>query len=178
MMSAGDYLRRGEGILDERAREYDRPGGERSAAAVAAAWSAITGKPMSEEEAWLFLVLLKAKRLHDAPGPHDDSATDGAVYFALMGESKHAASSGAVKVFSPLSDHDQGGPPDRRWAIWSDAWNGWLQKETVTHGDPVWHMNPDAAMTWDDETRAVEFAGTLGGAGKGVCVKEWEPLPF
>jgi hypothetical protein len=44
---------------------------------------------MTEYEAWLFLICLKAVRLTQAKGPHDDSSTDGAVYFGLAGEAKH-----------------------------------------------------------------------------------------
>lgn len=89
MTPAHELVTRGAKVLEERAKEYDQPGGERSAGKVAAMWSAATGKAMTESEAWLFLVLLKATRLAAAPGPHDDSATDGACYFGLMGESKH-----------------------------------------------------------------------------------------
>lgn len=89
MTTAGELLRRGHAVLDARGKEYDKAGGERSAAAVASMWAAATGKPMTEYEAWLFLILLKTVRLTSAPGPHDDSAMDGAVYFGLAGESKH-----------------------------------------------------------------------------------------
>lgn len=85
---AREYLEAGAKILGARASEYDQPGGERSAGKVAAAWRAITGKSMTTTEAWLFLALLKLSRLQQAPGPHHDSATDAAVYSALMGESK------------------------------------------------------------------------------------------
>lgn len=88
---AAETLNRGAEVLDARAKEYETAGGERSAAAVARAWSGVTGREMSEAEAWLFLLLLKAVRLHTAPGVHNDSAMDGAVYFALMGESKGKA---------------------------------------------------------------------------------------
>ena len=97
MQTAANLLGRGAAILNERAREYDRkdgPGGEpgeRSAAAAVRAFNAITGRDLSESEGWLFLSVLKLVRLQTAPGPHDDSATDAAVYAALMGESKGRA---------------------------------------------------------------------------------------
>jgi hypothetical protein len=86
---AGRFLRTGAGILGARAKEYDRPDGERSAIAAAKMWNALTGKNMTEAEAWQFLSCLKLVRLATAPGPHDDSATDAAVYAALAGEAKH-----------------------------------------------------------------------------------------
>lgn len=88
-MNASDYLKNGVGVLEARAAEYDKPGGERSADTAAAMWSILTGRPMSAADGWLFLACLKAVRLHSAPGPHDDSAMDGAVYFALAGEARH-----------------------------------------------------------------------------------------
>lgn len=86
---AGAFLREGRNILLNRAKEYDRPDGERSAIAAAKMWNALTGKNMTESEAWQFLACLKHVRLATSPGPHDDSATDAAVYSALAGEAKH-----------------------------------------------------------------------------------------
>lgn len=75
-----------------RAQDYDQPGGERSAAAVAAAFNAITrrsgDRAVSESEAWLFLQVLKQVRMFSAPGYHADSAEDNVSYAALLGESK------------------------------------------------------------------------------------------
>jgi hypothetical protein len=86
---AADYLRKGLEILEARAREHDRPGGERSAGQVANAFNAIKGREvLTDTDVWMLLVLLKLVRHDSAPGPHNDSAMDAAVYSALMGESK------------------------------------------------------------------------------------------
>lgn len=87
------------GILDaaaqhqrDRASTYDSGSGERSAAAVATAFNAITGRAgdraLSESEAWLFLQVLKQVRLFKAPGYHADSAEDNVAYGSLLAESK------------------------------------------------------------------------------------------
>ena len=108
---AHEYLEAGGKILQARASEYDQPGGERSAGRVAAAWSAITGKAMSATEGWLFLALLKLARLQQAPGPHHDSATDAAVYAALMGESKERRQTPAERVAECNAPRDTCQPP-------------------------------------------------------------------
>lgn len=76
----------------ERAAAYEQPGGERSAARVASAFNAITGRggdrALSESEAWLFLQVLKQVRLFSAPGYHADSSEDNVSYAALLGEAK------------------------------------------------------------------------------------------
>jgi len=90
MATAADLMRAGLAAIGDRGREYDRPAGERSAGRAAAAFNAVTGHAVTETEAWLFLACLKMVRLHSAPGPHDDSAADGAAYVALAGESKKA----------------------------------------------------------------------------------------
>lgn len=75
-----------------RAQAYDQPTGERSAAAVAQAFNAITrrdgDRALSESDAWLFLQILKQVRLYSAPGYHADSAEDNVAYASLLAESK------------------------------------------------------------------------------------------
>lgn len=90
--TAADVLRQATRHLGARAATYDQPGGERSAAAVATAFNAITrrtgDRAISESEAWLFLQILKQVRLFTAPGYHADSAEDNVSYAALLAESK------------------------------------------------------------------------------------------
>lgn len=74
--------------MDERAAQYDQPGGERSMAKTVAAFNVITGNCMSEAEGWAFMLLLKQVRLFSNPNkPHRDSAEDAIAYCALLGES-------------------------------------------------------------------------------------------
>lgn len=88
-VTAPGLLGRARETMEQRAREYDRPGGERSVAAVVAALNAILDRPaLTETEGWLFMRLLKDVRMFAAPGYHDDSAVDGVAYQALMAESR------------------------------------------------------------------------------------------
>jgi hypothetical protein len=68
-----------------RAEQRDQPSGERSMARTVAAFNALTGREVTEEEGWLFMVCLKAARSRGGRF-HGDDYVDGAAYFALAGE--------------------------------------------------------------------------------------------
>jgi ketol-acid reductoisomerase len=83
--SASAIVKRALGHMEDRAQAYDAPSGERSMGRAVEAFNTITGKKLSEEQGWLFMVLLKAVRSQQ--GKHrEDNYEDGAAYFALMGE--------------------------------------------------------------------------------------------
>lgn len=87
-LTAVQIMRQGIDIQEERAREYERPEGERSTQAIVTAFNAITGRDLRESEGWLFLQLLKNVRLFSVKGYHADSGVDGVNYAALMAEAK------------------------------------------------------------------------------------------
>lgn len=84
------FLRAAEDVQVERAKEYDRPNGERSIEQVVTAWNAMTGKQMTVAEGWLFMQTLKNVRMFSAKSFHYDSARDGIAYASLMAEAKAA----------------------------------------------------------------------------------------
>lgn len=83
--SAEKILAAAGGHLADRAATYDAVDGERSMAATVAAFGAITGVVMNEEQGWLFMAILKAVRSQQGDY-HADNYEDGAAYFALAGE--------------------------------------------------------------------------------------------
>lgn len=83
--SASGILKAGAGHLDDRAATYDQPSGERSMGKAVAAFNALTGHLLSEEQGWLFMTVLKAARTQQG-GHRLDNYEDGAAYFALAGE--------------------------------------------------------------------------------------------
>lgn len=85
-MSALDYLERAAALMAERGKDYDKPAGERSMAATVAAFNAITGRDLKEDEGWAFMLVLKLVRQAQKPGFHRDSAEDAVAYSALMAE--------------------------------------------------------------------------------------------
>ena len=85
--SAPDLLGRAAEIMVERGKQYDQPGGERSMAKCVAAFNAMTGKQMTEEEGWAFMATLKLVRFfQNTATPHRDSLEDLISYSALLGE--------------------------------------------------------------------------------------------
>lgn len=84
-MKAGDFLKKARGHMQDRAKTYDKPGGERSMPNAVAAFKAVTGVDMTPEQGWLFMALLKAVRAQQGEFKADNYE-DGAAYFALAGE--------------------------------------------------------------------------------------------
>lgn len=89
-MRADEFMQAGMRHMQDRARTYDRPEGERSMGATVEAFRAVTGISMTEEQGWLFMALLKAVRSQQGAF-RADSYEDGAAYFALAGEAAYAA---------------------------------------------------------------------------------------
>jgi hypothetical protein len=85
-MKAEDILTKAAGHLADRAKTYDKPEGERSMRKTIDMFNVLTGGELTEEEGWLFMVILKMVRSQQ--GEHKyDNYEDGAAYFALAGES-------------------------------------------------------------------------------------------
>lgn len=84
-MSAHDILAAAQSHMKDRAATYDKPQGERSMSATVAAFNAVAGHQLTEEQGWLFMALLKAVRSQQG-AYRADSYEDGAAYFALAGE--------------------------------------------------------------------------------------------
>lgn len=89
--TAPELLTAAASHMAERAKTYDQPEGERSIAAVVAAFNSVTGRAaeqaLSESEGWLFMQLLKIVR--DRAGkPHRDSIEDNVAYASLYGEAR------------------------------------------------------------------------------------------
>lgn len=84
-MKADQILRAGLDILVERGEQRDQPGGERTIPSVVAAFNALTGHTMTEQQGWLFMALVKVRRCQTGK-PDPDHYVDGANYFALAGE--------------------------------------------------------------------------------------------
>ena len=87
MKSSTDYLKQAAAIQEQRGKDYDTEGGERSMAAVVEAFNALFGHNITETQGWQFMSLLKKRRLHSARGHHKDSAEDDVSYTALAAES-------------------------------------------------------------------------------------------
>lgn len=75
----------------ERGKTYDKDDTqeERSMGKTVAAFNALTGHTLTEEQGWLFMVTLKMARAQQGEYK-DDNYLDGTAYFALAGEAANA----------------------------------------------------------------------------------------
>jgi hypothetical protein len=86
-ISAIEFLERAADLMLERAKQYDNPEGERSMARAVASFNVLTGNILSEQEGWMFMLLLKLARQSQSDEWHKDSSEDAIAYAALMAES-------------------------------------------------------------------------------------------
>lgn len=89
-MKADDILQEGRKLLVQRGVQRDQPEGERSMPAVIAAFNALSGHQLTEQQGWLLMALVKIKRSQTGK-PDADHYVDGANYIALAGEAALAA---------------------------------------------------------------------------------------
>ena len=86
--TAIDYLIECSKVQAQRGEQYDNGGtGERSFAAAATAFTALTGKELSGSDVCLILTCIKAVRQYSNPERlHEDSLLDGVSYLSLWAE--------------------------------------------------------------------------------------------
>lgn len=82
---ASDILSQAAAEMKDRGATYDQPEGERSMGKTVAAFAAVTGVEMTEQQGWQFMELLKMVRSNQG-GYRADSFVDGAAYASLAGE--------------------------------------------------------------------------------------------
>lgn len=92
MVCAETFLQNALIEMEERAKTYDSDGGERSMGKTIAAFNAITGRDLTEQEGWLIMLLLKQVRQWSTEQYHHDSALDSVAYAALLAESLYSRS--------------------------------------------------------------------------------------
>lgn len=86
-MKAYEYCKNAATTMEQRGKEngYDNAKEERSAKQIAAVFNALTGRNLTEQEAWTFLICLKLVRQHRKH--QEDNIVDLVAYAALLGES-------------------------------------------------------------------------------------------
>lgn len=103
-MKADQILRAGLDILVARGEQRDQPTGERTIPSVVAAFNALTGHTMTEQQGWLFMALVKVRRCQTGK-PDPDHYVDGANYFALAGEAALATGKESLQVEPAATTH-------------------------------------------------------------------------
>ena len=84
-VTAASMLTAALGHMEDRAKTYDAPGGERSMGKTVSAFNIITGHTLTEEQGWLFMEILKQVRSQQG-NYRADSYEDLIAYAALRGE--------------------------------------------------------------------------------------------
>ena len=86
-MKAYEYCKNAATTMEQRGKEngYDNAKEERSAKQIAAVFNALTGRDLTEQEAWTFLICLKLVRQQRKH--QEDNIVDLVAYSALLGES-------------------------------------------------------------------------------------------
>lgn len=84
-VTAASILTVALGHMEDRAKTYDAPGGERSMGKTVAVFNAITGLYLTEEQGWLFMEILKQVRSQQGDY-RADNYEDMVAYAALRGE--------------------------------------------------------------------------------------------
>lgn len=86
-MKAYEYCKNAAATMEQRGKEngYDGAKEERSAKQIAAVFNALTGRDLTEQEAWSFMICLKLVRQHRKH--QEDNIVDLVAYAALLGES-------------------------------------------------------------------------------------------
>lgn len=107
MISAIEFLERAADLMLERGKEYDSDDGERSMGATVAAFNVITGNILSEQEGWLFMLLLKLVRQQQSDDWHRDSSEDAIAYAALMAESWQNKPEDDIEIVFTLYEEDE-----------------------------------------------------------------------
>jgi Domain of unknown function (DUF6378) len=112
-ISAIEFLERAADLMLERGQEYDSPEGERSMARTVTAFNVLTGNILSEQDGWMFMLLLKLSRQAQTDAWHQDSSEDAIAYAALMAEAwqkdDEDDSDGQIEItfrFTPGDDED------------------------------------------------------------------------
>jgi len=106
-ISAIEFLERAADLMLERGQEYDTPEGERSMARTVAAFNVLTGNILSEQDGWLFMLLLKLARQQQSETWHQDSSEDAIAYAALMAEAWQNADNDDIEVVFTFSLDDE-----------------------------------------------------------------------
>ena len=82
-----DFLRQAADTLDERGKQYDASGSERSMEKTVAIFNMLTGNSLTTAEGWQFMKVLKDVRLwSNTIEVHVDSIVDNLGYTALLAE--------------------------------------------------------------------------------------------
>lgn len=105
-ISAIEFLERAADLMLERGKEYDSPDGERSMERTVFAFNVLTGNILSEQDGWLFMLLLKLSRQQNSTEWHKDSSEDAIAYAALLAEAWQNSETASDQIIFTADESD------------------------------------------------------------------------
>jgi len=137
--TASELLAMAAKTLEQRGEDYDpaKAAGERSMPAVVSIFKELSGKEITEQEGWLFMVALKLARIKTSPAKRD-SHVDLIAYVSLYSESVLAAHEPNCNDLHPnRQEIEQGIAEGRSWR-WKykdgGRWSDWFD----SRNKPTW----------------------------------------
>ena len=138
-MKAYEYCKKAATTMEQRGKEngYDSAKEERSAKQIAAEFNALTGRDLTEQEAWTFLICLKLVRQQRKH--QEDNIVDLVAYAALLGESY-------------MTVHDE--IQIDTTAAQFESLNGWpIKVKAANFGVVAQDVQPMVVLTGEDGSR-------------------------
>lgn len=152
-MKAYEYCKNAATTMEQRGKEngYDGAKVERSAKQIAAVFNALTGRDLTEQEAWTFMICLKLVRQHRKH--QEDNIVDLVAYAALLGESYNDE----IQIDTTAAQYDslKGWPlaTDGTWhpSDWSVRLNGKVKATGLGIADR--EFQPMVVLTGEDGSK-------------------------
>lgn len=152
-MKAYEYCKNAATTMEQRGKEngYDNAKEERSAKQIAAVFNALTGRDLTEQEAWTFLICLKLVRQHRKH--QEDNIVDLVAYAALLGES-YMTVHDEIQIDTTAAQYDslKGWPIATAGARHSSASAGKTVKAT-NFGVVAQDVQPMVVLTGEDGSK-------------------------
>ena len=164
-MNATEALQKAQQLLDQRGRDYDHEGGERSMAAAVTALNALTGHKLTEGDGWLLLDLVKTVRSKHSPG-HLDSNIDKVAYAALRAEAECAHIAQGSRCVSETGSEDIGESQDESARSEHDSEGCGIYEVRQAHPvgaipEPKYHC-PECGEQWTGENTPLPCKPDIG----------------
>lgn len=151
-MKAYEYCKNAATTMEQRGKEngYDNAKEERSAKQIAAVFNALTGRDLTEQEAWTFLICLKLVRQQRKH--QEDNIVDLVAYSALLGES-YMTEHDEIQVDTTAAQYDS----LKGWPIDAETWNPSTSAgktvKAATFGAEAKDVSPMVVLTGEDGSK-------------------------
>lgn len=152
-MKAFEYCKNAATTMEQRGKEngYDNAKEERSAKQIAAVFNALTGRDLTEQEAWTFLICLKLVRQHRKH--QEDNIVDLIAYAALLGES-HTTVHDEIQIDTTAAQFDslKGWPLDIA-GTWHPSSSAGKMVNAANFGVVDQEVQPMVVLTGEDGSK-------------------------